>query len=114
MRGRMSVTMQLVGVALIATAPVAAQQPRILTGLKQPESVAIGPGGKVYVSESGEYEKANDGYISILEGGKLRRFATGLDDPHGIKWYQDHLFVSDNMGLVWRIDARGAVERFVD
>jgi sugar lactone lactonase YvrE len=60
------------------------------------------------------YEKANDGYISILEAGKLRRFAGGLDDPHGIKWYRDHLFVSDNMGIVWRIDSQGKPERFVD
>ena len=82
--------------------------------MKQPESIAIGPRGQVYVSETGEYEKANDGYISILEAGKLRRFATGLDDPHGIKWWGDHLFVSDNMGMVWRIDAKGNVERFVD
>jgi hypothetical protein len=94
--------------------PLAAQEPRIITGLKQPESIAIGPGGKIYVSETGEYEKANDGYISLVEAGKLRRFATGLDDPHGIKWWGDHLFVSDNMGMVWRIDARGNVERFVD
>ena len=94
---------------------MAAQQPQIITGLKQPESVAIGPGGKVYVSGgTGEYENANDGYISVLEGGKLRRFASGLDDPHGIKWYRDHLFVSDNMGMVWRIDAQGNAERFVD
>jgi sugar lactone lactonase YvrE len=91
-----------------------AQEPQIITGLKQPESIAIGPGGKVYVSESGEYEKANDGYISVLEGGKLRRFAAGLDDPHGIKWYRDHLFVSDNMGMVWRVDTQGTPERFVD
>jgi hypothetical protein len=26
----------------------------------------------------------------------------------GIKWWRDHLFVSDNMGMVWRIDAAGA------
>ena len=26
----------------------------------------------------------------------------------------DHLFVSDNMGMVWRIDAQGNAERFVD
>jgi DNA-binding beta-propeller fold protein YncE len=82
--------------------------------LKQPESIAIGPRGQVYVSETGEYETANDGYISILEAGQLRRFAPGLDDPHGIKWWRDHLFVSDNMGMVWRIDAQGNVERFVD
>ena len=100
----------------VAVAPVslATQEPRIITGLKQPESIAIGPQGRVYVSETGEYEVANDGYISLVEAGRLRRFATGLDDPHGIKWWRDHLFVADNMGMVWRIDARGGVERWVD
>ena len=102
------------GLILIGVARVAAQEPQIITGLKQPESVAIGPGAVVYVSETGEYEKANDGYISILENGQLKRFATGLDDPHGIKWYRDHLFVADNMGIVWRIDSKGNPERFVD
>jgi gluconolactonase len=111
---RTRIVQLLLALVMGAAAPLLAQETRIITGLKQPESVAIGPGGKVYVSETGEYEKANDGYISVLEGGKLRRFATGLDDPHGIKWYQDHLFVSDNMGFVWRIDSQGAVERFVD
>jgi SMP-30/gluconolaconase/LRE-like protein len=101
-------------VAIASAMPLVAQEPQIITGLKQPESVGIGPGGKVYVSETGEYEKANDGYISVLEGNKPRKFATGLDDPHGIKWYKDHLFVSDNMGMVWRIDSQGNVERFVD
>src|SRR5918999_5327362 len=110
----MSGIMILVGLALIGAAPLAAQEPRIITRLKQPESVAIGQGGTVYVSETGQYEKANDGYISILENGQLRRFASGLDDPHGIKWYRDHLFVADNMGIVWRIDSKGNPERFVD
>jgi gluconolactonase len=106
--------MPVVGILLMCGAHLAAQQPQIITGLKQPESVAIGPDGKVYISETGEYEKANDGYISVLEGGTPRRFASGLDDPHGIKWYGDHLFVSDNMGMVWRIDSQGNAERFVD
>lgn len=111
----MSTKMLLLGLAAVVTAePLGAQQPQIITGLKQPESIAIGPGGKIYVSETGEQDKANDGYISIVEGGKLRRFASGLDDPYGIKWYKDHLFVSDNMGLVWRIDTQGNAERFVD
>ena len=110
----MSTKMLAALVAVGSAMPLVAQEPQIITGLKQPESIAIGPGGKVYVSETGEYEKANDGYISVLEGNKLRRFATGLDDPHGIKWFKDHLFVSDNMGFVWRIDAQGNVERFVD
>jgi gluconolactonase len=101
-------------ITLLVAAPLVAQQPQIITGLKQPESVAIGPGGKVYVSETGEYEKANDGYVSILEAGTLRRFAGGLDDPHGMKWHRNFLYVSDNMGLVWRIDSQGNAERFVD
>jgi hypothetical protein len=102
--------------ALVAVAPPPpslAQEPQIITGLKQPESIALRR-GQVYVSETGEYEKANDGYISVLEGDSTRTFATGLDDPHGIKWFGDHLFVADNMGMVWRIDAKGNVERFVD
>jgi hypothetical protein len=111
----MKATMLLAGSSvLLASASLAAQQPRIITGLKQPESVAIGPGGRTYISETGEYDKANDGYISMLEGGKLRRFAGGLDDPHGIKWHRGHLFVADNMGMVWRIDSAGTAERFVD
>ena len=104
----------LVALAVGSVGPLAAQEPRIITGLKQPESIAVGPRGQVYVSETGEYEKANDGYISILQASRTRRFAGGLDDPHGIKWWRGHLFVSDNMGLVWRIDAKGNVERFVD
>ncbi len=71
-------TMAALVLTILATLPAGsllAQEPQIITGLKQPESIAIGPGGKVYVSETGEYEKANDGYISVLEGGKLRRFA---------------------------------------
>jgi hypothetical protein len=111
----MKATLLLIGSSLLlASASLAAQQPRIITGFKQPESVAIGPGGRMYISQTGEYDKANDGYISVLEGGKLRRFAGGLDDPHGIKWHRGHLFVADNMGMVWRIDSAGAAERFVD
>lgn len=100
-------------IAVAPPAPSAAQEPQIITGLKQPESIAIRR-GQIYVSETGEYEMANDGYISVLEGGKTRTFTTGLDDPHGIKWWRDHLFVADNMGMVWRIDGQGNVERFVD
>jgi hypothetical protein len=100
-------------VAIAPPAPASAQEPRIITGLKQPESIALRR-GQVYISETGEYEKPNDGYISVLEGDSTRTFATGLDDPHGIKWWGDHLFVADNMGMVWRINAKGTVERFVD
>jgi hypothetical protein len=111
---KVGVVYVVAGVSQLVSGSIAAQQPQVISGLKQPESVAIGPGGRIYISETGEYEKANDGYISVLENGKLRRFAEGLDDPHGIKWFRNQLFVSDNMGMIWRIDAGGNVERFVD
>jgi sugar lactone lactonase YvrE len=89
-------------------------QVKVVGGLKAPESVGIGPDGRVYVSETGVYEKFGDGMIMVIDGDRAKPFATGLNDPHGIKWWRDHLFVADNGGQVWRIDRKGNVERLVD
>jgi hypothetical protein len=45
--------------AACAPESLGAKEPSIVTGLKQPESIAIGPQGRIYVSETGEYEVAN-------------------------------------------------------
>lgn len=78
---------------------------QLVGGLTNPESVAVAPDGKVYVSVIGEREKA-DGMIARLENGKAVPFATGLTDPRGLAAYQKWLFVADN-DRVWRIDAAG-------
>ena len=58
---------------------------RTISGLKNPESAAVGADGKVYVTVIGEREKKGGGSVAIVEpSGKITTFATGLDDPHGL------------------------------
>lgn len=93
--------------ALAADTPKAAVE-----GLKMPESVCIGMGGKLYVTEIGEFGKDGDGKISVIENGKAKTFAEGLDDPKGIVYYKrdkdEALYTTDKDKIV-KIDAAGKV-----
>ncbi len=97
---------------LLSTAPaVAGEKPKaelprpMVTGLVNPESICIGPGGKLFVTTIGEFGKDGDGAVMVLEpGGKAVPFVTGLDDPKGIVAYQKFLYVADNTRVL-RIDA---------
>jgi glucose/arabinose dehydrogenase len=101
--------------ALLATAAAAGKDPPapFVTGLKNPESVAVAPDGKFYVSVIGEFDKAGDGAIMRIEDGKAVPFATGLDDPKGLVAVGTQrgtiLFVADR-DKVLRIDSAGKVE----
>lgn len=97
--------------ALLASAlalPAAARElPKPLTtGLKAPESVAVGPDGKVYASEIGEFGKDGDGRIVRIENGKVVPVAAGLNDPKGIAFFGPYLYVAD-VKRVWRVDVGG-------
>jgi glucose/arabinose dehydrogenase len=81
----------------------------MITGLKNPESVAIGFNGRVFISEIGEFNKDGDGRVLEVKDGKAVPFATGLDDPKGMAFWQKWLFVTDKT-RVWRIDAAGKAE----
>jgi glucose/arabinose dehydrogenase len=84
----------------------------ILTGLKNPESVAIGSDGRMYVSEIGDPDKPGDGRVLVVDKeGKAIPYATGLDDPKGMVSWQKSLFVTD-IRRVWRIDEKGKAEVF--
>src|SRR5262245_50991468 len=79
----------------------------LVTGLKNPESVCVGPGPdrKVFVTTIGEFDVDGDGAVMVLEpGGKAVPFVSGLDDPKGIACYQKWLFVTDKTKVL-RIDA---------
>jgi glucose/arabinose dehydrogenase len=91
---------------VLATAPVAAQEPPkpLVTGLANPESVCVGPGGRVFVTLIGEFGKDGDGSVVVIENGKAVPFVTGLNDPKGIAAYQKFLYVTDNTRVL-RIDA---------
>jgi gluconolactonase len=88
------VAVLLLGVLAATGAAEAAD--RTVSGLKNPESVVVGPGGRLYVSEIGEFGTDGDGRILVIEGGGTPRpFASGLDDPKGLALRQGTLYVAD-------------------
>jgi gluconolactonase len=110
-------TMRATIASLLALAacgiPALAEEPKTVTGLKNPESAAVGPGGKVYVTVIGERDKPGDGSIAIVDpSGKITTFATGLDDPKGLVVVGEDLYVAD-VKKVWKVDAKGKLEVFV-
>jgi sugar lactone lactonase YvrE len=79
----------------------------LVTGLRNPQSVAVGADGQTYVSEGGEPGKDGEGRILVRDkAGKSVPFATGLDDPRGLVFWQKWLFVTDPK-RIWRIDEKG-------
>ena len=79
-----------------ASAATAADKPKVaLTGLTNPESVCYGPGGHLYVTEIGEFDKAGDGKVTVIKDVKAEPFATGLNDPKGIVFLTDAFYVTD-------------------
>ena len=104
----------VVGSCMLFTAALPAQEklPKpLVSGLKNPESVAIGPDGRIYISEIGEFGKDGDGRIMVVVNGKAVPFATGLDDPKGMVAWGNSLFVTDKK-RVWRIDRKGKAHVF--
>ena len=109
--------------ALLLAGPVLADGPTLRTGgntplkpmisgLKNPESAAIGPDKRIYISVIGEFDKDGDGGIVVVQDGKAVPFATGMDDPKGIVWAGGFLYVADKT-RVWRVNAKGKAEVYV-
>lgn len=95
--------------------PAFARSPTVVSGLKNPESAVVGPGGKVYVTVVGERDKLGDGAVVIVDrdSGKITTFADCLDDPKGMVAVGDALYVAD-LRKVWKIDSKGKVEIFLE
>jgi gluconolactonase len=83
-----------------------------ITGLKTPESVVQAKNGKIYVSEINVFGKDGDGQITVIENGKPRLFATGLDDPKGLAIIGKTLYVADKTKII-QIDMDGKLQTFV-
>src|SRR5438309_1853945 len=93
---------------LLLTLPAAASADRPkpwIEGLTNPESVAVGGDGRVYVSVIGEFGKDGDGAVMVIDKDRAVPFAKGLDDPKGLAAWQQWLFVADKT-RVWRIDTK--------
>eukprot|EP00456_Euglypha_rotunda_P063980 TRINITY_DN542_c0_g2_i6.p1 TRINITY_DN542_c0_g2~~TRINITY_DN542_c0_g2_i6.p1 ORF type:complete len:226 (-),score=73.36 TRINITY_DN542_c0_g2_i6:25-702(-) len=96
----------LLGIGL-ASPLLAAETPRKIVGsLSNPESVCYGPNGALYISEMGEPGKDGDGKITMLKDGKPQTFADKLDDPKGIVYFRESLYVTDKTKIL-KIDASG-------
>ncbi|MFM7152129.1 MAG: PQQ-dependent sugar dehydrogenase, partial [Gemmataceae bacterium] len=78
----------------------------IARDLKNPESVAIAPDGRVFVTTIGEFDKDGDGAVMLIQDGKPRVFASGMNDPKGLVAWQKNLFVADK-NRIWRVDEKG-------
>ena len=65
---------------LAAGTPVVAAEARTVEGLATPESVVVGPDGRIYVSEIGEFDKDGDGSVAVIADGKAVTFCEGLDE----------------------------------
>lgn len=106
---RMALVALLCGACLWATADVFAAP--LASGMKNPESVCVGPDGRVFISVIGEDGRDGDGKIVVLDDGSVKTFAAGLNDPKGMAPYRDMLFVADK-DRVWRIDKDGQATPF--
>jgi gluconolactonase len=86
---------------LLFSVAVQAAEPQKVTGLQSPESVVVGADGRIYVSEIGEFGKDGDGKISVIDAqGKLHAFATGMDDPKGLAFFGNDLYVADKTRML--------------
>jgi glucose/arabinose dehydrogenase len=102
-------------VSLEAAEPVVTP---LASKLANPESVAVGvsyakqfPQFTTVVSEIGEFNKDGDGKVSIIKGADKTVLADGLDDPKGMAFAGEQLFVADKI-KVWRIGPKGGKEVF--
>ncbi|MBL8505377.1 MAG: SMP-30/gluconolactonase/LRE family protein [Methylobacillus glycogenes] len=104
----------LASALLISAAVVEAHDAQVVKGFKNPESVAVAKDGLVYVSEIGEFEKDGDGKISVVgKDGKVKAFASGLNDPKGLAFIGDHLYVADKDRIL-KVGKDGKWSVFVD
>ena len=74
---------------------------RTVESIPAPESVAIGPDKAWYVTSFGKFDTQGDGAVYRVdpEGGKPERYVTGLDDPCGLVFMGDTVWVADRQGV---------------
>src|SRR5581483_8815108 len=76
------------------------------SGLAQPTALTMGPDGRVYIAELGGSIVATAGY-----GAPITTVATGLNNPLGLAWYNNTLYVS-TLGQISTITPNASYTQF--
>ncbi len=96
----------------IVASAMGEEKPRVLvSGLKNPSGIAVGPSGKVYVSVEGEPGKNRGGAVMVIENGKAALFCTGLGRVNALSTFQQWIFAAEKDRIV-RINRSGKAEVF--
>ena len=101
----------LIATLTLATAivPTASAAPVTINVGPRPESITKGWDGNFFVSIQGAPDLGKqDGEIRIVNPatGEVKPFATGLDNPRGLAFTQNHLVATDT-DKIWLIDRTG-------
>jgi glucose/arabinose dehydrogenase len=82
---------------------------KTITDLQMPESAIAAPDGRVFVTEIGEFGKAGDGKVTVIDkSGQKTTLATGLNDPKGIDLWNNELYIAD-VDHVVKVDMKGDI-----
>jgi hypothetical protein len=73
---------------------------KVIDSIPGPESIAVGPDGAWYVSSFGKFDNGADGAVYRVEpdNGTRERYAGGLEDPCGVVFVGNTLWVADRKG----------------
>src|SRR5918992_5083440 len=111
MRASLVVVLSLIPAWLSAQEPGSFRTPsRVIDSIPGPESVAVGPDGAWYVSAFGKFDNGADGAVYRVDPDRGTReiYAGGLEDPCGVLFAGNTLWVADRKG-VYRV-TRGQAE----
>jgi gluconolactonase len=111
MRPLVVVAFSLLSTAVSAQQTAPLRKPlRTIDSIPGPESVAVGPDGAWYVSSFGKFDNKADGAVYRVDPDKGSReiYAGGLEDPCGVVFVRNTLWVADRKG-VYRVE-KGKVE----
>ncbi len=78
----------------------------------KPESITKGFNGNYYVTVMNNKE-SGDGTVVEISAKGVKTFATGFDEPKGIVFLDNHLYLSD-LNRVWKVDKSGYATVFVE
>lgn len=103
-----SIVLALLG-GFLFILPIHAREPAIVAGgLSGPRNLTVASDGKIFITAMGEKDKKKSGAVYVIEEGKPKKFADGLENPRGIVTWAGWVFVVDGDRVV-RVTKDGVI-----